>query len=143
MTVRNGKGKYVVSTQPYKSYLELRVVGIAEGSLGGPGQQTAVLLLCLPYPTNFFVTEIQLFAPSGQLLAPALRAPSLIPNSYPPYFDGHPFTIGNGELVTGAGYYTSCHACGIVQYLLTWKWTGSQLKLQAARKTSDQPPPPL
>ncbi len=142
VAVRNGTGKKVISAQPIESSIELQIIGIAQGDItGGGSRQTAVLLLCLPSPTNFFVTEIQLFSAAGRPLGTPLYAPDLIANGYPPYFDGHPFTFSNGTLSTGAGYYPSCHACGIVQYLLTWKWNGSELKLQSATKVSDQPPP--
>jgi hypothetical protein len=131
VTVRNGKGHYVISDQPYTYYFDLQVEGATR--LGGTSSPTAVLLQCTPHPANFFSTVIHLVSPAGQQFGPELSAPNLL-HAYQPYFDGHPFAYSNGTLQTGAQYYTSCHACGTVPYLLTWKWTGSQLKLLTATR---------
>ena len=141
VTVHNGEATYSTSGQ---SNYDFRVAGIAQGHLiGGTSGVTAVLLLCIPTPSNFFTAEIHIFAADNQPLTTVLQPPDLIPGGYMPYFNGHPFIISNGTLTTGATYFTSCHACGVVPYLLTWELNGNNMVLHNSTRLSGQAPNPF
>lgn len=145
VTVHNGQGQYQTTGSPYQDY-NVAVTGVAHGYLLGDGTpQTAVLLSCSPQPSNYSVTEIQVFTPERQELGTPLRPPNLVPNGLYnlPFFDDQPFTIGDGLLNSGAAYYgpEDCHACGpSIQYQLSWQWTGRNFTLKKATKLSGPPP---
>lgn len=141
VTVHNGEATY---PGPGQSSYDFRVAGIAQGHLlGGTSGVTAVLLECIPTPSNFFTTEIHVFTTDNHPLATVLQPPDLIPGGYMPFFNGHPFVISNGLLTAGATYFTSCHACGVVPYLLTWELNGNSLVLHNSTRLSGQAPNPF
>jgi pimeloyl-ACP methyl ester carboxylesterase len=136
VTVRDGHATYAPSSQ---SAYDIRVTAIAQGHLlGGASDVTAVLLTCTPTPSNFFTTEIHVFTADNKPLTTVQQPPDLIPGGYMPYFSGNPFLISNGLLTTGAGYHPSCHACGVVPYLLTWELNGNNLVLHKATSLGAQ-----
>jgi pimeloyl-ACP methyl ester carboxylesterase len=145
VTVHNGQGQYQTTGSPYQDY-NVAVTSVAHGYLLGDGTpQIAVLLSCSPQPSNYSVTEIQVFTPERQELGTPLRPPNLVPNGLYnlPFFDDQPFTIGDGLLNSGAAYYgpEDCHACGpSIQYQLSWQWTGRNFTLKKATKLSGPPP---
>jgi hypothetical protein len=136
VTVHDGQATYATSSQ---SAYEIRVTAITQGLLlGGASDVTAVLLTCTPTPSNFFTTEIHVFTADNKPLTTVQQPPDLIPGGYMPYFSGDPFLISNGLLTTGASYYPSCHACGVVPYLLTWELNGDNLVLHKATSLGAQ-----
>jgi hypothetical protein len=136
VTVRGGQATYALSSQ---SAYDIRVTAITEGRLlGGASDVTAVLLTCTPTPSNYFTTEIHVFTADNRPLTTVQQPPDLIPGGYTPYFSGDPFLISNGLLTTGADYYPSCHACGVVPYLLTWELNENNLVLHKATSLGAQ-----
>jgi len=149
VTVRNGLGSYVTgspTSQGYSHY-DVQVFNVAQGDLlGGSSGQAAVLLYCSPQPSNYYVTEVQVFAVGQHRVGIPLTLPDLVPNGLYnlPFFDGHPFTISGGQLITGAAYYgpNDCHACGpSINDVLTWQWNGHDFTLKKAIRLSGRPPP--
>ena len=136
VTVHDGQATYATSSQ---SDYKIRVTAVTQGLLPDSASDvTAVLLTCTPTPSNFFTTEIHVFTADNKPLTTVQQPPDLIPGGYMPYFSGNPFLIGNGLLTTGAEYYPSCHACGVVPYILTWKLNGDNLVLHKATSLGAQ-----
>jgi hypothetical protein len=127
VVMRDGKGGK--STSGNWNRFEVSVQAVAIDDLTGDGKkEAAVLLWCLPQPSNYFVQEVQVFARGPKLLA---KLPSLInpidPYGLPPEYQSNELSIEKGTLVTGVKYYGSddSHASGpSIHRTLRWHWSG-------------------
>ena len=104
--------------------------------------ETAVLLSCHPEPSNFFVTEIQVFRTGPDRMAVLTPPKSAAPLS-PGYFDDA-LTIRDDRLNTRMHEYDPAHgdshASGPSAYQdVSWQWDGRRY-IPHVNATSTQPP---
>jgi TIR domain len=141
VTVRNGTGAASRAGRTYN----LNVVTVTGGELAGDRDpETAVLLSCHPEPSpsNFFVTEIQVFRTGPERMA-VLSPPDTAAPLGPAYFDDA-LTIQNGRLYTRVHDYDSSqgnfHPAGPSAYQdISWQWNGQRF---VSRVDATSTPPP-
>jgi hypothetical protein len=91
-----------------------------------------VQLICAPkgVSPNYYAVEVQVFTNGERRLAilepPTVDSPT--GSSFPPRFNGDPFTIADGRLTTGAFYWFGGRARvdPSLSATLQWEWDGHQ-----------------
>jgi hypothetical protein len=107
---------------------------VVSGDLTGDGRpETAVLLGCVPQPSNYTTQEIQVFSDDGGRLGNPLRSSDLTAGAIlPPQLDTTSLTIGDGTMHVAAKTYVDgdSHASGpSASSVITWRWNGQDLRI--------------
>jgi hypothetical protein len=136
VTVQNGKSTASGGPQDPQQHYDMQIEAVQRGDLTGGGKSdTAVLIYCAPQPSNFYLEDVQVFGPDGNLLAELPHVGTLTPSGspLPPQYVPSELSIRGGQLIAGMKFYapTDSHAGGpSLHGTLTWKWNGHQFVLQ-------------
>lgn len=124
--VTNGTGATSPFTPRTGQRFILTVDDVVHGDFTEQGfGETAVLLDCEPDPSNYSVTEVQVFDNAQHLIATLVPPTGGNPG---PAFNDKPFVTKGAHLITGADYYGphDCHAGGpTISKIIDWKWNGN------------------
>jgi hypothetical protein len=128
VAIRHGKGIARGSRIGAYDHWEVEVQRIARGDLPGAGNITAVLFLCTPQSSNFYVQEVHVYRTGDGTQVggtPRFDVPGL-----PPVYVAASLAVTNGRLVDDVMFYgpKDSHASGpsILRHV-TWAWDGRSL----------------